>query len=138
LAVENTRIVNTTNDGVFVHGGFPLHATINKCEINNAKNAAFEVRTGVTMVTNTLASNCGTCFQASSGGAIHATHCQTEGDATVINPLAASTIVVSDCDFIANTKVINAGGGAALTFGNNRFVGNTTNGSFTSAALTQQ
>jgi len=137
LSVFNTRIVNVTHDGVFVHGAFPMHTTISDCEIDTAKNAAFEVQTGVQLITNTVADNCATCFLASNGGAIHATHCQTTGDATVINPLAASTVVVSDCDFIANTKVINAGGGAALTFGNNRFVGNTTNGVFTSAALTQ-
>jgi hypothetical protein len=132
MSITDTRITNCTNDGVFVHGALGIHSSVTDCECEKCGNAGYEADTGVMTITRSVGSNGNTAFLATTGGAIHATHCTASGNTTAITAMPTSSVILNDCDIISNGTGISVGGGAVRSMGNNRFIGNSTLGTLTS------
>ena len=127
VSLTSTRLVNCSNDGLFIHSTSSVQTVVTNCEADKCHDG-FEVRTGVAAITNTVASNGGTGFIADMGGAISLSRCVTSGNTTGLDAELTSGIVMNDCDIISNSTGILIGGGHVKSTGNNRNVGNTTPG----------
>jgi hypothetical protein len=128
LSVKDSLFENNTGDAI--RQGTTV-GTLN-CHYDNVVMAGsvngLEATGGTANVSNSLVfNNTGSGLSAAGGAVINASKNQISSNNNGTNVTAPSTIRISDNDFARNTTAA-AGGGTYVTFGNNHFEGNTSDG----------
>lgn len=131
LSVKDTFIENNTGDAIrqaAIPGGGTLNCTYNNVVIAGNVNG-LEALAGTANISNSVIDNNSSNGLVASGGAIiNASGNQiTSNPGNGVNVGAGSTIRLSDNNIYRNGTGV-AGAGTFITFGNNRLLGNTSDG----------
>ncbi len=123
VMITNSHFTNNVNNGIRINtANGPVQAAIDNITVSAGGQGVVMLGTGssgaAVLTNSTITGLTGTgILAAGTGATIRVGNTTVTGNATGVNPLASSTI---------------------NTYGNNRVVGNTTDGSFTLPALAQQ
>ena len=129
LYIRNTVISNNTGSGIALGATGPNMVIIDGIEsVGNLFGIAAGNGNSV-MVTRSVFSGNTTAVEADGGGAISIDSSSITGNGTGVQ--SASNIRLSNSDVTLNTTAIS---GAAITYGNNRMLGNTSLGTSPTAA----
>jgi len=129
LYVRNTVVSNNSGTGIGLGATGPNKVIIDGTEV---VGNLFGIGTGPgnsAMVTRSVFSGNTTGVEADAGGAVNVDNSSITGNGTGVQ--STSNIRLSNSDVSFNTTGFN---GAAITYGNNRMLGNTTFGTSPSAA----
>jgi len=135
VSVKDSIFENNTGDGI---RQATTVGTLN-CQYDNVvfanNNNGLEATGGTGNVSRSVVThNTGSGLQATGGAVINAATNQVNSNGNGFNCAAPSTIRVSDNDIYKNTTGI-AGGGTYVSFGNNRLLGNTADGTLPAPTL---
>jgi hypothetical protein len=142
--VSNTHIHDSVSNGIVVKpalAGLPALVTLNKVEIVNNNNFGLSVTAGSTVIVrdSIISGNAGGPGLSNvrvdgTGGsaAIGLENVMISNGFTGIQTIAGGSVVVNNSSITYNDVGLSTAGGTVYSYGNNRLVGNGTDGSFTS------
>lgn len=128
VSVKDTLIENNTGNGIRQSTTVgTLNCVYDNVVLNGNVNG-LEATGGTANVNRSLINNnSGSGLSATGGAVINAANNQITSNNNGTNVVAPSTVRISDNNYERNTTAA-AGGGTYVTFGNNHFMGNTSDG----------
>ena len=130
LTVQNTIIRDNSGSGIRTtsSGATGINVMVNNVRSERNQNGyRAETGTRAVVVNSEFSQNIGSGVEAANSGVtVDVATCAMENNTNAINLSAAGgTIRATDCVVTGNTTGVNLAGGTFVTYGDNRFAGNT-------------